>query len=256
MASKGPIKDFIQKRKDKRKAKELNTTAGLKCLGPNCGKPTKVKKQKTSKKKRQGREQRLYVASESETSQHPTTSRQQTPGMDVTHQVIESGKPTKSTDYTPDNTAENLAKVESIGGKVTSFVSDPTAEGIEETTHGGLKRDYYSKGLYKKAKSGDVHKIKGYSTYSEGGHQKELIKTSRGGDVAMFRSTEGMTKEEERMHKKSARKPGGSGVRYISEERLGRKTDRTSKRLNKRKGKVGILSRDKTREKFLGQAHL
>ena len=254
MASKGPIKDFIQKRKDKRKAKELNTTTGLKCLGPNCGKPTKVKKQNTSKKKRQGSEQRLYVASERTSHINPTTSSERTPGMDVSHGVTGGDKDGK-VDYVADNAKANKALAQSIGGKVTSDVSSPTAGGIEETTNGGLKRDYYSKGLYKKARSGDVSKIKGYSTYSEGGHQKELIKTTRGGDVATFKSTEGMTKGEKQMHKKDARKQG-DGTRYISENRLENKTDRASKRLDKRKGKVGILSRDKTREKFLGQAHL
>ena len=254
MASKGPIKDFIQKRKDKRKAKELNTTTGLKCLGPNCGKPTKVKKQNTSKKKRQGSEQRLYVASERTSHINPTTSSERTPGMDVSHGVTGGDKDGK-VDYVADNAKANKALAQSIGGKVTSDVSSPTAGGIEETTNGGLKRDYYSKGLYKKARSGDVRKIKGYSTYSEGGHQKELIKTTRGGDVATFKSTEGMTKGEKQMRKKHARKQGDN-IRYISEERLEKKTDRTSKRLDKRKGDTGVLWRGKDKEKFLGQTQL
>ncbi len=242
-----PDKKTRKERREARKAKK-------ECQGSFCGKPTKVKKQKTSKKKKQGREQRLFVASESTSHINPTTSSERTPGMDVSHRVT-GGNKDGTVDYVADDAKANKALVQSIGGKVTSDVSSPIAGGIEETTNGGLKRDYYSKGLYKKAKSGDVHKIKGYSTYSEGGHQKELIKTTRGGDVATFKSTEGMSKEEKQRHKKHARKQG-YGTRYVSEERLEKKTDRASKKLNKRKGKTGILSRDKTREKFLGQTHL
>ena len=110
-----------------------------------------VKKQKTTKQKRQGSEQRLYVASERTSHINPTTSSERTPGMDVSHGVTGGDKDGK-VDYVADNAKANKALAQSIGGKVTSDVSSPTAGGIEETTNGGLKRDYYSKGLYKKAR--------------------------------------------------------------------------------------------------------
>jgi hypothetical protein len=254
MATKPPKKSRKERRADRAIAKESNTTLGLNCLGPNCGKPTKVKKQNTSKKKRQGSEQRLYVASERTSHINPTTSSERTPGMDVSHGVTGGNKDGR-VDYVADNAKANKALAQSIGGKVTSDVGSPTTGGIEETTNGGLKRDYYRKGLYKKARSGDVSRIKGYSTYSEGGHQKELIKTTRGGDVSTFKSTEGMTKGEKQMRKKHARKQGDN-IRYISEERLEKKTDRTSKRLDKRKGDTGVIWRGKDKEKFLGQTQL
>ena len=264
MATKPPKKSRKERRAEKAIAKESNTTLGLNCLGPNCGKPTNTKKQKTSKKKRQGREQRLFVASESESTQHSTTSSERVPAMDVIARVYDVDGSMKSAQLTGD-VKTDVKTGKDIGftpkGVIKAESGNVAPGGIEETTNGGLKRDYYSKGLYKKSKSGDVHKIKGYSTYSEGGHQKELIKTTRGGDVASFKSTEGMTKGEKRMHKKSARE-NTPGTRYISENRLENKTDRASKRLNKRAdrqlrhGKTGKISSARTREKYLGQTHI
>lgn len=240
-----------------REERQADRAAKKEC-GAFCGPDTKVKKQKLPKAKRKSGEQRVFVASESTEHINPITTKERVPGMDVQARVWDTGGTTKSTQLTGD-VKTDVEAGKDIGfspkGVIKTESGNVAPGGIEETTNGGLKRDYYRKGLYRKSKSGDVHKIKGYSTYSEGGHQKELIKTSRGGDVAMFKSTEGMTKGEKHMHKKSARQQG-DGTRYISEQKLERKTERIDKRINKRKGKVGILSKDKTKEKFLGQKYL
>jgi hypothetical protein len=233
-----PDKKTRKERREARKAKR-------ECQGSFCAADEKAKKQKTSKSKKADRSK--FVAHDLRVTQGKTTDVTNKPGMDVTHSVIESGKPTKSVDYTADAPAENIAKVESIGGKVTSSVSDPTVSTTDETTKGGLKRKYYSKGLYKQAPSGDISKIKGYSTYSEDGHQKELIKQGRGGNIKTFKAKSD-DPSETRALRKLARK-SGTDTKYVSEDALGRKTKRISKSISNKKRKIGHKP-----EKFLGGA--
>ena len=132
------------------------------------------------------------------------------PGMDVTHRRYGSNTPAKSTDYTPDDSAANLAKVESIGGSVTSEVGSAVA-GSETTIQGsGMKEGYVSQQLYKKTKSGELKAKKGvkYEGQSMLGGASSILADSaritRRGHETEYKSTRGMSGKEKRTARKRA----------------------------------------------------
>jgi hypothetical protein len=252
-----------ERRKDRAIAKESGTTLGLKCKGPSCAAPTSVKKQ-DSVTEQSRKDSSKFVDWDSRETQGKTTDVTNKPGMKVEHSVMESGKPTRTVDYVDDDPATNLAKVKEIGGSVTSAVSDPTASTTDETTKGGLKTKYFTKGLYKQTSSGDINAIKKYRTTSKESldfgkegeikgktmHLEELRKTGRGGNEKVFHRKSD-DKSETRGLRKLARK-SGTGTRYVSEDALKRKKKRMDKSISNPRRKVGHRPYDKENEKFLG----
>ena len=200
------------------------------------------KDRRADRRKDRGDKENKFYSAETSAIDAPTYTKETSEQpMDVTHQVIESGKETKSTDYTPDDSAANLAKVKEIGGSVTSEVGSPTA-GSEETIQGsGMKSGYVSQQLYKKTKSGELKAKKGvkYEGQSILGGVKSILPSSaaitRRGHETTYESTRGMDRKEIRSARKRAHELDPEDTtRYVSQKKIGRKIERVKRQIDRK----------------------